>query len=764
MFEAHTLQQVGIFIRDPAHAVRIACRDPLKAEDKYGKFVSDIFDAKHALVPCVQHSDAWRARLEACQQTVLRGKGMQGAGLTQALRHFSAAKQRFESFAGPARKYCLLLTAVATLLASVAGDARKPREERDRAVALLEGMTPESIVVAGLTADYTADCVDFVRYFDRHNVDPASVLQRRDRFLHRMRVMFLEGFIVMDIPQEPRAMTMVQAAMEQVLDRPVFHYGDRRHLLWCDGAAVKVEELMQRMHTVVQAMSDRVQAEINERDAATAFVIFDLAQWAGNVPQVLHQALHKRAGSLFRALQVDAAAGVSEFARALPWVLPLREEALQRERAGVTARPVRAAGLQRETCDDRLAHQTGTEAVPDCVGQVDSIGMLPLDNRRLWGALLADSRAATMTTLPKAIQLYLAVEYGSCGVERGLGRVGEILGKLSGPLEGQTTWVLVEALMDGPKEEKELFTRPDQSPKMRFTDLSRACQQLWLRLHGRRFSCQAKTVHRKPRGPRPGTENAVQEGRRQAVDALVLRAAEPTRAREACIGDVPRRRLLAGRQPANEQSPYWNASFTRFAKRTAAINPMKKREHKARRLGQPWCPEPTMVRACPAETGPPAPSPVATAVSVVVIRAPPGFEIQQAARVRVLEPLLANCASADVVVVPDIVALDMCVEYAYACVLVHAVGLGKTVMSATAWPRPPQERGNQALCFCRRVSVNAVCIVLGSHLQGHANLCAAFRLCGAVPGSKWKVMFAADAGVTANVLHLNSWTPFVLFC
>ena len=94
-------------------------------------------------------------------------------------------------------------------------------------------MTPDSILVAGLTADYTAECLDIVRQFDRSNVDPATVARKRDDFKHRMTVMFLQGIVAMEPPSDDaQERTMLQIAMAQVADMPVFHYNGKRMEQW----------------------------------------------------------------------------------------------------------------------------------------------------------------------------------------------------------------------------------------------------------------------------------------------------------------------------------------------------------------------------------------------------------------------------------------------------------------------------------------------------------------------------------------------------
>ena len=71
------------------------------------------------------------------------------------MRHFSFAPQRFESQADPRRRYVCKLNAIALVLADVAGDTRRKKDERDRAEARLEDMTPQYILETGLSADYT---------------------------------------------------------------------------------------------------------------------------------------------------------------------------------------------------------------------------------------------------------------------------------------------------------------------------------------------------------------------------------------------------------------------------------------------------------------------------------------------------------------------------------------------------------------------------------------------------------------------------------
>jgi len=223
MLKRNHLVNIAFMVRDPAHAIRIAARDPLHAEERFGSFWTRVFDSKHALIRDIQCSDQLRAKLESCQERVREVLGSQGGGLQSILKHLAAAKQRFESFASPARRYCLLLNALALLLAMIASDHRKDKETRDRAAEALEAMTPDSIVVAGLTADYTAECLDFVRQFDRSNVDPATIVSKRDAFQERMTALFMQGYAAIEPPEDTsHERTYLQIAMAEVAEMPIF--------------------------------------------------------------------------------------------------------------------------------------------------------------------------------------------------------------------------------------------------------------------------------------------------------------------------------------------------------------------------------------------------------------------------------------------------------------------------------------------------------------------------------------------------------------
>ena len=74
--------------------------------------------------------------------------------MTHIMRHFGYAQHRFGSVSGPRRLYVCKMTAIALVVADIAGDTRRALAERNRAEACLLAMTPQHILEAGLSADY----------------------------------------------------------------------------------------------------------------------------------------------------------------------------------------------------------------------------------------------------------------------------------------------------------------------------------------------------------------------------------------------------------------------------------------------------------------------------------------------------------------------------------------------------------------------------------------------------------------------------------
>jgi hypothetical protein len=95
-------------IRDPTHFVRTAVKAPLEQTGSFAKQHAALFGNRHALLKDVQHSRLWQARLEACQNILVKFPSRSARNsqpIQHILRHLGYAAHRFESVSGPRRLY-----------------------------------------------------------------------------------------------------------------------------------------------------------------------------------------------------------------------------------------------------------------------------------------------------------------------------------------------------------------------------------------------------------------------------------------------------------------------------------------------------------------------------------------------------------------------------------------------------------------------------------------------------------------------------------
>ena len=153
------MPNIILICRDPAHMIRIACKEPLIRTSGFDEQNERLFGKKNGILRKIQFSDGLQARLEACQRVVLLHRRTQGGELAKVMRHFSFAPHRFESWTGPRRKYICCMHAIALLLAEMAGDSRRLPRERALAEQSLKAMTCQNLIEVGLAADFGEICM-----------------------------------------------------------------------------------------------------------------------------------------------------------------------------------------------------------------------------------------------------------------------------------------------------------------------------------------------------------------------------------------------------------------------------------------------------------------------------------------------------------------------------------------------------------------------------------------------------------------------------
>ena len=503
--------------RDRAHAVRIATSGPLLREAHFKSWWDDTFGDKHALVPDIQNSEEWLAKLVLCQKVVLSSSGVQGCDVTAVARTLSFAKQRFDSMAGPQLTYCIILVAIALLLAYQASDRRQTPQNRNRARRRLEEM-PGHVLTAGISASYTDEAIRFVRAFDVAAHDPALTYSCKVSFLARMHALFTEGKIF-ECPEDGDQATPLAIVWKNAREsKPIYYDDDGKVLhLYRKPSPASAKASADSIQAITASMTDRVEVELSTDDLGVLFTAFDLGRWHAASCEMQQRedrskllVLERHARQMFRGWRLDGGSGVREM-----------------------------TNLAFRLCDVEKTHLDAGK---------------PRDNRVAWaqvlqpGFLHANDSIATMGPM---LHIYLAASDSTCGVERDLGALTRVLHAHSGHTDEDGTSIshCTEVLLDGPVSEEGVGFRRgavEHHCELIPTDFTIECARLWVDLQGRRFRVYQPGRKPGPQKTRGGTWIAARRGVKHALDK-VARASDRNLDAPTMLG-VPRRMLL--RTPA----------------------------------------------------------------------------------------------------------------------------------------------------------------------------------------------------------------------
>ena len=181
------LPNIVLLIRDSAHALRIAVKNPLYFDDLFGEVWADLFDKRHALVPDVMNSKKCQDLLQNIQRVVLRIP-CQSRPLAVVLKHLRFAKQRFDSSADPIAKVAFMLLPLATMLSYIGSDERHKPCDRERAKAMLKKLDSKFALAIGVRADWGLETQAFIRLFDKNEHDIAKTKSDIDMFIKVMKI------------------------------------------------------------------------------------------------------------------------------------------------------------------------------------------------------------------------------------------------------------------------------------------------------------------------------------------------------------------------------------------------------------------------------------------------------------------------------------------------------------------------------------------------------------------------------------------------
>ena len=282
-------ENVVLLLRDGAHALRIAIRDPLHYDNFFGEIWNELFDQRHALVPDVMHSNKWQDLLQNIQREVFRIP-CESRPLAVVLKHLSFAKIRFDSSADPCAKVAFMLLPLAVMLAFIGSDERSKTQVRERAKKLLKRLDSKFALGIGVSADWGLVTQAFLRLFDKVYHDVAKTERHINAFVEVLKELFQNGgvFLNREFDKNLRVSRLpaiggyfgavgvkpmfVTEHIEKMLGRRVvFNCGSEQILLWRPLPKEDAEDISARLKFVTSHVIDRIDAEMGHLKAFSCF-------------------------------------------------------------------------------------------------------------------------------------------------------------------------------------------------------------------------------------------------------------------------------------------------------------------------------------------------------------------------------------------------------------------------------------------------------------------------------------------------------------
>ena len=263
-----TLPNLRVMVIDRAHNIRRAGL-PLTLESRFGEFWKHF----ETVVPSLQNSEQWKLRFRTLQSANGNSESVK-----RAISTLSFAKQRFDSTAKPQSQYVCMLEPIALLLAYQTSDMRIDAKIRVMSQQMLEAMTAEHVLTAGLCADFGYELLKFTRQCDMRDHDISQCQSEKNEFILRMTKLFLEGCVLAEPEIESEA-TWSFLAVKNAMAAGAISYGGKLHHMWGPLSKEQCLKVMESAHVAADTCIARVRADNHPGDPDMAFSVFDLTLW-----------------------------------------------------------------------------------------------------------------------------------------------------------------------------------------------------------------------------------------------------------------------------------------------------------------------------------------------------------------------------------------------------------------------------------------------------------------------------------------------------
>ena len=222
---------------------------------------------KQSLVHRVQHSYVWKTYF---QTNVAKQKDNPTS--TRYIRSLSMAPHRWDSTSKPFCRVVVFLEAYLATCQQLADQKRGSAEGRE-AVAFLEQISEEELIMLGLLADSGEETIALTRFLDNEDFDKSALAPQLNDFVSRIHLLFVDGDVL----------TMQSSFTAHVLgclkQRRTLFLTDRARSLGGPQAVTAgiLARCMERIRCWVSLAHSVVRAEFPNFEILQAFAIFELA-------------------------------------------------------------------------------------------------------------------------------------------------------------------------------------------------------------------------------------------------------------------------------------------------------------------------------------------------------------------------------------------------------------------------------------------------------------------------------------------------------
>ena len=293
---AEKLPNLRVVIRDRAHSSRHLNEHSFAADPILHLLLQTAVLKPHSIVRQIKDSQPLRGVFvgEARNQA-------QREDLLAVVTDMSFAPQRFDSLQKPLGRIVLNLEALLSYCTLVVRERGPTSDEGQGCIAFLECLTEENVILLGMMADASDECMILTRFMDKEAFEVGSMRIELVRFQNRIDFLFLHkqclkcGYtqVALEFLKQPRVL--------QVPGRVLRTLGSK-----AGAAETDVLRALARMVNWVKVTQQIAETEFPQHDLLSAFNVFFISSVGGSEARRLNAADREALNKIARGFNVDA--------------------------------------------------------------------------------------------------------------------------------------------------------------------------------------------------------------------------------------------------------------------------------------------------------------------------------------------------------------------------------------------------------------------------------------------------------------------------